>query len=151
QRTRARSPTCRSTMSRSCRPERSIRRRSELDGGGMAQETARTSGSAERYFQQQYGIDSSLTTRLLDEALSRGGEYADLYFEHRLTRDFQFEDQSVKKSSSSIIQGVGIRVVSEESIGYAYSEDLTPEGMAAAARMAAAIAAAQRSAGAIKL
>jgi len=117
----------------------------------MAPETASTNQSAERYFQQQYGIDSRLLTRLLDEALSRGGEYADLYFEHRLSRDFQFEDQSVKQSSSRIIQGVGIRVVSEESIGYAYSEDLTPEAMVAAARTAAAITAAQRNAGAINL
>ena len=92
----------------------------------MAPATARSNESAERYFEQQHGIESNLITRLLDEALSRGGEYADLYFEHRLSRDFQFEDQSVKKSSSYIIQGVGIRVVSEESIGYAYSEELTP-------------------------
>jgi TldD protein len=115
----------------------------------MAQQTA--GGSAEGYFQQQYGIDHGLIARLLDEALSRGGEYADLYFEHRLSRDFQLEDQSIKKSGSSIIQGVGIRVVSEESIGYAYSEELTPEAMAAAARTAAAITATQRNVGAIKL
>src|SRR5262249_23499370 len=82
-----------------------------LEGGDMAQATARINGSVERYFERQHGIDSSLITRLLDEALSRGGEYADLYFEHRLSRDFQFEDQSVKNSSSHIIQGVGIRVV----------------------------------------
>ncbi len=117
----------------------------------MAPETAGTSERAERYFQQEHGIDSSLLTRLLDEALSRGGEYADLYFEHRRSRSFQFEDQSVKQSSSNIMQGVGIRVVSEESIGYAYSEELTPEAMVAAARTAAAIAASQRNAGAINL
>jgi TldD protein len=117
----------------------------------MTQARPETSGSAERYFQQQYGIDHGLITRLLDEALSRGGEYADVYFEHRLSRDFQFEDQSVKQSSSSIIQGVGIRVVSEESIGYAYSEDLTLEAMAGAARTAAAIASSQRNVGAINL
>ena len=39
------------------------------------------SGSSGNYFLKEFGIDENLCRKLLAKALSRGGDYADLYFE----------------------------------------------------------------------
>ncbi len=72
--------------------------------------------------------------------MSRGGEHAELFFEHREGSNITFEQQAVKSASRSTSQGVGIRVVQGDAIGYAYSEDLTRDAMRRAADTAARIA-----------
>ncbi|HEX2037512.1 MAG TPA: TldD/PmbA family protein [Chloroflexota bacterium] len=93
------------------------------------------------YFKERYGVDEPLVASLLGEALSRGGDYAELFFEHQLSRSINFEEQAVKGTSSGVTQGVGVRVVCGEAIGYAYTEAFEPEAMRRAARTAANIAA----------
>jgi TldD protein len=78
--------------------------------------------------------------KLLAVCLSHGGEFADLFFEHRITSDLFFEEDLVKSASRGIAQGVGIRVVKGEQVGFAFSEELTMDKMLEAARTAAAIA-----------
>ena len=97
---------------------------------------ARTSN----FFAERYGVDAKLMNDILAAALSRGGDYADLYFEHRRTSSILFEEQAVKNAGAGATQGVGIRVVSGDATGYAYAEDLTPEAMRQAAETAAKIA-----------
>src|SRR5919199_2507725 len=92
------------------------------------------------FFAARYGVDAKLMNDILGVALSRGGDYADLYFEHRQTSSILFEEQSVKNAGAGTTQGVGIRVVSGDATGYAYAEDLTPEAMRQAAETAAKIA-----------
>ncbi|HXU61593.1 MAG TPA: hypothetical protein VN962_07835, partial [Polyangia bacterium] len=41
-------------------------------------------------------IDAGLAERLLAAALSSGGEYADLYFEHRSAADYVLEDGRIR-------------------------------------------------------
>jgi len=77
---------------------------------------------------------------VLAAALSRGGDYADLFFEHRQTSSILFEEQAVKNAGGGTVQGMGVRVVAGEATGYAYTEDLTPESMRQAAESAARIA-----------
>ena len=91
------------------------------------------------FFQSEFGIDQKVMNDVLSAALSRGGDFAELYFEHRVTSQMRFEEGSVKESSGGIIQGVGIRVVTGDSFGYAYSEDFNPESMKHAAVTAAQI------------
>jgi TldD protein len=74
--------------------------------------------------------------------LSRGGNYADLYFEHRVNHSIVFEEQIVKTATKSVNVGVGVRVLSGEKTGYAYSEDLSRPSILKAARTAAFIASA---------
>ena len=38
--------------------------------------------SVRRIFENQMGIDDSILSRLMDEALCRGGDFADLFFEY---------------------------------------------------------------------
>jgi TldD protein len=92
------------------------------------------------FFAQRYGVDAKLMNDILAVALSRGGDYADLYFEHRQSSSILFEEQAVKNAGAGTTQGVGIRVVSGDATGYAYAEDLTPDAMRQAAETAAKIA-----------
>ena len=77
----------------------------------------------------------------LAEALSHGGDYADLYFEYLLTSSIGIDESIVKSAAQGVSMGVGVRVISGERTGYAYSDDLAPEKIRKAARVAAYIAA----------
>ena len=93
------------------------------------------------FFAERFGVDASVCDRLLGEALGRGGEYADLYFEHSEQRSLGFEEGVARGGSSGVVQGVGIRVVLGEAVGYAYAERFDIEAMREAARTAAHVAA----------
>src|SRR5581483_2380854 len=92
------------------------------------------------FFRQRYGIDERTLHEMLGCALEYGGDYADLYFEHRQSGSLLFEEEAVKRASGGIVQGVGVRVISGEATGYAYTEDLSREGIRQAAQTAARIA-----------
>src|SRR5262245_13414434 len=87
----------------------------------------------------------------LNEALSRGGDYADLYFEYRINHSIVLEEQIIKSATKSMNLGVGVRVISGEKTGYAYSDDLNAENVIKAARTAAFIANASSQGGRIQV
>ena len=91
-------------------------------------------------FLENYGVAPSDLETYLNEALSRGGDYADLYFEYRINHSIVLEEQIIKSATKSVNLGVGVRVISGEKTGYAYSDDLTRENVMKAARTAAYIA-----------
>src|SRR5512139_1987824 len=78
--------------------------------------------------------------RLLAQALARGGTFADLYFEHETTSSLLLEDGIIRTASAGVTCGLGVRVVSGERTGYAYTDDLSWPAMARAAETAAHIA-----------
>src|SRR5512146_474903 len=78
--------------------------------------------------------------RLLSLALSRGGSFADLYFEHETTSSLLLEEGIIRTASAGVSCGLGVRVVSGERTGYAYTDDLSWPAMAKAAETAAHIA-----------
>jgi TldD protein len=88
----------------------------------------------------QGAIDAALARRLLEIALSTGGDYADLFFEYRTGADFSYEDQKVKSVGRGITCGLGVRVLRGDATGYAYCEQFDPEAMKRTARTAAQIA-----------
>src|SRR6202047_4576148 len=89
----------------------------------------------------KFGITERDLESYLSEALSAGGEYADLYFEYLSNTSIGIDEGIVKSASESVTLGVGIRVIAGERTGYAYSDDLSPEKIRKAARVAAMIAA----------
>jgi TldD protein len=93
------------------------------------------------YFSQKFGLTESDLDRYIAEALSSGGDYADLYFEHLATSSISIDESIIKSATQGVSLGVGIRVISGERTGYAYSDDLSPEKICKAARVAACIAA----------
>jgi TldD protein len=95
---------------------------------------------SQSFFGQKFAITAHDLERYLSEALSRGGEYADLYFEYFATSSIGIEESIVKSATQGVSMGVGIRVISGERTGYAYSDDLSPEKIRKAAAVAACIA-----------
>ncbi|HZY61185.1 MAG TPA: metalloprotease TldD [Edaphobacter sp.] len=93
-----------------------------------------------RYFIEKLGISERLMERCLGEALSAGGEYADLYFEAVTSTSLGIDESLVKSASQGISVGCGIRVLSGERTGFAYTDDLSSERLLKAARTAALIA-----------
>ncbi|SFS00463.1 microcin-processing peptidase 2. Unknown type peptidase. MEROPS family U62 [Granulicella pectinivorans] len=93
-----------------------------------------------RYFIDKLGISERLMERCLGEALSAGGEYADLYFESVTSTSLGVDESMVKTASQGISVGCGVRVLSGERTGYAYTDDLSSEKLLKAARTAALIA-----------
>ena len=93
-----------------------------------------------RYFIEKLGLSERLMERCLGEALSAGGDYADLYFESVTSTSLGMDEGLVKTASQGISVGCGIRVVSGERTGFAFTDDLSSERLLKAARTAALIA-----------
>ncbi len=87
-----------------------------------------------------FGVTQRELERLVSIALEEGGDYADLYFEHTITNELALRDNEVNAAGSHIDYGVGIRVISGDQTGYAYSETTTMPEMERAAHTAAKIA-----------
>ena len=92
------------------------------------------------FFFEHYGLTEHDLERYLAAALSAGGDYADLYFEYLSSTSLMVDESMVKSASQGISAGCGVRVVSGERTGYAYTDDLSPERILHAARTAALIA-----------
>jgi TldD protein len=95
-----------------------------------------TSGN---YFLKEFGIDQTLCRKLLAKALSKGGDFADLYFEYSVSNYLGLEDGKVNQSYGDISLGVGIRTVKGDQIGYGFTQELTAESMMSAAATASTL------------
>jgi TldD protein len=95
------------------------------------------------YFENEFGITDSLCQKVLAEALSRGGDFADLFFEHTISNRIMLEDGKVNRAYSNVALGVGIRTVKGDQVGYGFTQELTENSMLNAASTAATIASAE--------
>ena len=98
-------------------------------------------GNKDYYF-QLFGVDAPMLEKLVQEGLRSGGSYCDLFFENTTYGNLLLRDGAVTSGGKHIDFGVGIRVLSGEKTGYAYSESTAWEHMVACARAAAQIASA---------
>ena len=87
-----------------------------------------------------FGVSEENLRELIAIALSKGGEYADLFFEYSIINELTLRDGEVNAAGTHIDYGVGIRVIKGEKTGYAYSEITTMPLMKKAALTAAQIA-----------
>src|SRR5450755_352442 len=93
-----------------------------------------------KFFFERYGLSQVDVERYLSAALSAGGDFADLYFEYQTSTSLSMDESLVKSASQGISAGCGVRVLSGERTGYAYTDNLSPERMLHAAKTAALIA-----------
>lgn len=93
-----------------------------------------------KFFTDNFNITVADIEKLLAVALSRGGDYADLYFEYAVLSNLSLEEQLIKSANRAITQGVGVRVIAGERTGYAYCDEINPEAIRTAALTAAHIA-----------
>lgn len=63
---------------------------------------------------------------ILKKALSRGGDFAECYFEDGDHSSIILEDQKIEKVITGISRGVGLRVISDLRTVYAYSNEVSP-------------------------
>ena len=95
---------------------------------------------AQSFFGENFGIGAGDLERVLDAALGRKADYADLFFEYRRNEGISLEEGLVKNCSQSTANGVGVRVLAETKTGYAYTDDITIENLQLAAQTARYIA-----------
>jgi len=87
------------------------------------------------------GLGQSDLDKLFSKLAGRDVDYADVYFQYARQEAWSLEEGKVKSGSHSIEQGVGIRAVSGEKTGFAYSDELGLPALVQAAGAARAIAA----------
>jgi TldD protein len=91
------------------------------------------------YYLDLFRVDQPLLDALVQEGLRSGGSYCDLYFENTTYGSLLLRDGAVTSGGSHQDFGVGVRVLSGEKTGYAYSESTARADMMACARAAAQI------------
>lgn len=89
---------------------------------------------------QHFSVTETDLLKVIAEAMSKGGDYADIFFEHTFSNNISLRDGEVNRASSNIDYGVGVRVVTGDQTGYAYVENTDLKDMLRAARTAASIA-----------
>lgn len=87
-----------------------------------------------------FKVDESIIKKIMSIALERGGDYCDLFFQHRISNTINLEDNLVSRANTNVDLGVGIRVVKGDQTGYSYTENLSTKSMSLAAKTAANIA-----------
>lgn len=89
---------------------------------------------------KHFSVTESDLQKVISEALSKGGDYADIFFEHTFSNNISLRDGEVNRASSNIDFGAGVRVVSGDQTGYAYVENTGIKDLLKAAQTAASIA-----------
>jgi TldD protein len=95
---------------------------------------------ADRCLLSPYEIDTSGLQRVLGQMLTHNIDYADLYFQYSRSEGWMLEEGIVKSGSFNIEQGVGVRAISGEKTGFAYSDDISMPALMSAAQATRAIA-----------
>jgi len=91
-------------------------------------------------YTDHFGLTDDDFQKILDIALSRGGDFAEIYLEYKINGFINMEEDIVKETVESISLGLGIRVISGEKTGYGYTNDISLPKVKAAAVTAASIA-----------
>jgi TldD protein len=87
-----------------------------------------------------FEVSAEILQKVVATAMSKGGDYADLFFEHKISNNISLEDRKVNRAFSNVDFGVGIRVLKGDQTGFAYSENVGIDDMMNAAKVAASIA-----------
>jgi TldD protein len=86
------------------------------------------------------GLDEGHLNTTLGSMMRGGVDYADLYFQVTRQESWTVEDRIIREGSFSHDQGVGVRAVSGEKTGFAYSDELMLAALEHSAGAARAIA-----------
>ncbi len=85
-------------------------------------------------------IDKETLKKVINSALQNGGDFAEIYLENRVSRNIVMEESRFKSGLYGVSQGAGVRVISGNKTGYAYTDDITPENLMRAAKVASYVA-----------
>ncbi len=85
-------------------------------------------------------LDPGLLDKALRRGLAKGGDFAEVYLEKRISRSILLEEGKIKSAVFGISRGAGVRVLSGDRTGYATTDEPSEEGLLRAAETASAIA-----------
>jgi TldD protein len=85
-------------------------------------------------------IATDVLERVLAGAVGTGADFAEIYAEDKRSTSAGLDDGRVEQVTSGRDRGAGIRVVAGDTTGFAYTSDLSENGLRAAAAAAAAAA-----------
>ena len=95
---------------------------------------------ADRCLLSPYDIDATQLQQVFNQILKHNIDYADLYCQYSRSEGWMLEEGIVKSGSFNIEQGVGVRAISGEKTGFAYSDDISMPALLSAAQATRAIA-----------
>jgi len=95
---------------------------------------------AEQRLLRPGGLSAGDLDGLFSRLMGPSIDAADLYFQHSRSESWVLEDGIVKDGNHSIEQGVGVRALSGEKAGFAYSDEIVLPALLEAAGSARAIA-----------
>lgn len=98
-----------------------------------------------------FGVTEADLKKVMAAALEKGGNYADLYFEHTFNHNVSLMDGKVNRCGTNIDFGMGVRVLAGDQTGYAYVEGVTLDEMLRTARTASRIASSGKAGAAVGL
>ncbi|MEQ8171049.1 MAG: metallopeptidase TldD-related protein [Candidatus Eremiobacterota bacterium] len=124
-----------------------IDRRDFLKTGGILLATASLGGitvNPYRVMADNVSSDDFLSEKdisdILSIAMKKNGDFGEIYFENSRESSIRLQDGKIQSTQIGYSKGVGIRVLSGERTGYAYSDDLSLKSLSAAAEVASNIA-----------
>jgi TldD protein len=94
---------------------------------------------AERILLLPAELDAGQLRTVIEGLLAPSVDAADLYFQYRRRENWYLEDGIVRDAGFGLEEGVGVRVISGEKTGFAYSEELALPALRAASASAGAI------------
>lgn len=78
-------------------------------------------------------LDKELLLKVLKKARFYGGEYAEIFVEHKKPVSIHLEDKKIEKVITGVDSGLGIRLISNGRCAYAYSNDFSEASLLQAA------------------
>ncbi len=97
-------------------------------------------GAASLLSFKDVGLDDARLVRLLQMALDKSGEYADIFLEYSVGTYMIFDGERLQTTGVDVTSGAGIRAIAGGSSAFSATEDLTWEGLSKTARSVAAAA-----------
>ena len=85
-------------------------------------------------------LDPDMLQKVISKALEKGGDFAEVYVEDRISRNISMEESKFKSAEFGISQGAGVRVISGDKTGYAYTDEITESKLLRAAEVSSYVA-----------
>ncbi len=84
--------------------------------------------------------DKEMLSRIIRKALEKGGDFAEVYLENRISRSINMDESRFKSAVYGLSQGAGVRVIAGDKTGYAYTEEINEQSLLRAAEVASYVA-----------
>ncbi|MDC0584118.1 metallopeptidase TldD-related protein [Bacteroidales bacterium] len=93
-----------------------------------------------KHYLDLFSTNTEAMQRYFAQAMKKGGDFCDLYFQNTFSNVVVLEDKQVNRAFTNIDLGVGIRVLKGNQTGYSFSEDISEKAILNAAAVAGSIA-----------